>query len=124
MDGLSSSSVPREFQDVASSSCFFVLSTRIKHRRRMKREAKTKVVPSVWGAECIQFLAAQAVLPRSIWKKRLNSSYSSKLTDAKWLARQGIILNWDCFLFRGKRTEHFLYKLLIRQARTTCNTTE
>ena len=30
------------------------------HRRRMEREAKAKVVASVWGAEFIQFLA---VLP-------------------------------------------------------------
>ena len=31
------------------------------HRRRMEREAKAKVVASVWGAEFIQFLAALAV---------------------------------------------------------------
>ena len=43
-------------------------------RRRMEREAKAKVVASVWGAEFSQFLAALAVLPRLIWKKRLNSS--------------------------------------------------
>ena len=49
----------------------------------MDREAKAKVVASVWGAEFIKFLAALAVLPRSIWKKRENSSYSSKLTEAK-----------------------------------------
>ena len=34
------------------------------HRRRMKREAKAKVVASVWGAEFVQFLAALVVLPR------------------------------------------------------------
>ena len=50
----------------------------------MEREAKAKVLASVWeGAEFIQFLAALAVLPRSIWKKRLNSSYFSKPAEAK-----------------------------------------
>ena len=48
------------------------------HRRRIEREAKAKVVASVWGADFVQFPAALADLPRSIWKKRLNSSYSSK----------------------------------------------
>ena len=28
------------------------------HRRRMEEEDKSKVVASVWGAECVQFLAA------------------------------------------------------------------
>ena len=42
------------------------------------------------GAEFVQFLAALAVLHESIWKKRLNSSYSSKSTEAKQLARQEI----------------------------------
>ena len=37
-----------------------------------------KVVASVWVAYFVQFLAALAVLPQSVWKKRLNSSYSSK----------------------------------------------
>ena len=31
---------------------------------------------SVWGAEFVQLLAAPAVLPRSIWKKRMNSTFS------------------------------------------------
>ena len=38
------------------------------HRRGMELEDKAKVVTSVWGAEFVQFLAALAVLPRSIWK--------------------------------------------------------
>ena len=42
---------------------FFLVS---KHRRRMETEAKAKVVAPVWGTEFIQFLAAQAILPRSI----------------------------------------------------------
>ena len=33
---------------------------------------------SVWWEKFIQFLAALAVLPLSIWKKRLNSSFSYK----------------------------------------------
>ena len=36
----------------------------------MEREAKA--VASVWGADFVQFLAALAVLPRSVLKKRLN----------------------------------------------------
>ena len=56
----------------------------------MEREDKAKVVTSDWGAEFVQFLAALAVLSRSIWKKRSNSTYSSKKTQAKQLARQGI----------------------------------
>ena len=52
------------------------------HRRRMETEGKAKVIAFVWGAEFVQFLAALAVLPLSIWKKRLNSSYYSKLTEA------------------------------------------
>ena len=36
------------------------------HRRRMEKEEKAKVDASVWGAKFIQFLAALAVLPRSI----------------------------------------------------------
>ena len=39
------------------------------YRRRIEREAKAKVVTS---AKFVQFLAALAVLPRSILKKRLN----------------------------------------------------
>ena len=56
----------------------------------MEREAKRKVVASVSGSNCVQFLAAQAVLSPSIWKKRLNSFLSFKPTKAKkQLARQG-----------------------------------
>ena len=32
------------------------------HRRRIKTEAKAKVVASVWGAEFIQFVAALGIL--------------------------------------------------------------
>ena len=48
----------------------------------METEAKAKVVANVWGAEFIQFLAALDVLPRSIWKNRMectNSMYRSTL---------------------------------------------
>ena len=53
----------------------------------MEREAKAKVVASVWGEDFVQFLAALAVLPLSI------STVSSKPTEAKQLARQGIEQN-------------------------------
>ena len=35
------------------------------HRRRIKTEAKAKVVACVWGEEFIQFLDTLAVLPRT-----------------------------------------------------------
>ena len=56
----------------------------------MEFEDKANVVASVWGVEFFQFLAALAVLPWSICKKRSNSFYFSKSTKAKQLARQGI----------------------------------
>ena len=56
----------------------------------MELEDKAKVVVSVWGAECVQFLAALAVLPRSIWKKRMNLTVSSRSTEAKQWTRQEI----------------------------------
>ena len=51
----------------------------------MELEDKAKVVASVWLAEL-------AVLPRSIRKNRMNSTFSFKYTrnKAKQLARQGI----------------------------------
>ena len=54
-------------------------------------------------AEFVKFFAALAVLPWSIWKIRLNSSYFSKSTKAKHQARQGIeqILRDDlCLVFK------------------------
>ena len=48
----------------------------------MERIAKTKVVASVCGADFVQFLAALAVLPRSIWKIMMNSTVSSKPAEA------------------------------------------
>ena len=56
----------------------------------MELEDKAKAVTSVWGAKFAQFLDALAVLPWSIWKKRLNSSFSFKSTEVKQLTRQGI----------------------------------
>ena len=55
----------------------------------MEREAKAKVVASVWGADFVQFLTALAVLPRSIWNNRMNpnrprqNSYSAARIWAK-----------------------------------------
>ena len=62
-------------------------------RRRMEREAKAKVVTSVWGAEFVKLLAPLAVLPRSLWKNEMNSAVSSKSTEAKQQAWQGIEQN-------------------------------
>ena len=59
----------------------------------METEDKAKVVASVWGTDFVQFLAALAVLPWSIRKNRKYSTVSSKTTEAKQLARQGIEQN-------------------------------
>ena len=40
-------------------------------RRRIYTEAKAKVVASVWGKEFVQFLAALAILPQTIWETRI-----------------------------------------------------
>ena len=63
---------------------------RFSHRRRMETEAKAKVVASGWGAEFIQFLAVLAILSRHIGKNSMNSTFSSKLTEAKQLVWQEI----------------------------------
>ena len=50
------------------------LNVEILHRGRRKTKENTKVVATVWGAELfIQFLAALAILPRTISKNRMNS---------------------------------------------------
>ena len=48
------------------------------HRRRIEFEDKAMVVASVWGTEFVQFFAALAVLPQSIWINRMNSTFSLK----------------------------------------------
>ena len=48
------------------------------HGRRIKTEKMAKVVASVWGKKFIQFLAALPILPRTILKNRMNSSFSVK----------------------------------------------
>ena len=53
---------------------FISLPVSFDHRRRMEREGKAKVVASIWGANCVQFLAMLAVLPRWILMKQLNSN--------------------------------------------------
>ena len=89
----------------------------------MEREEKAKVVASVWGAEFVQFLAALVVLPRSIWKKRLNSAglfgkkrfnstVSFKTTETNQLARKE--LNKFCplclaFCFNPSSMRHCAY---------------
>ena len=74
-----------------------------RQRRRITTEEKANVVAAVWGTECtgIQFLAALDVLPRTILKSRINSSFfleiilvqfilNFKLSSTEQLARQGI----------------------------------
>ena len=65
-----------------TSGNYFTLSQSWQHRRRMEREAKAKVVASVWGTDFVQFLATLAVLPRSIVKNRMNLTVSFKSTKA------------------------------------------
>ena len=57
-------------------------------------EAKAKVDASVWGAKFVQFLAAPAVLPRSIWKKRLNSTGFFQIDRDK---TAGVARKWTNF---------------------------
>ena len=47
-------------------------------RRRIYTVEKAKVVAAVWGEELIQCLAAQLVLPMTILKNSMNSSFSFK----------------------------------------------
>ena len=46
--------------------------------QRIKTEEKAKDVASAWGEEFIKCLAALAVLPRTILKNRMNSSFFFK----------------------------------------------
>ena len=60
---------------------FHIRCERTYHRRRIKTEEKEQVVASVWGQEFTQFLAALAVLLRTIFNNwmnctRMNSLYS------------------------------------------------
>ena len=41
-------------------------------------EEKGKIIAAVWGKEVIPFLAALAILPRTILKNKMNSSFSFK----------------------------------------------
>ena len=62
------------------------------HRRWIELEDKAKVVASVWGAKLVQFLAALAVLPRSIWK---NSEPENKQINAR--RKLGYVWPVACF---------------------------
>ena len=70
-----------------------------------KDKDRIKVVASVWGAELIKFLAALAVLQRTIWinwmnctrkiwNKRMNSSYSSKSSLGKIASAARNLINF------------------------------
>ena len=48
------------------------------HRRWIKLKDKAKVVAFIWVAKFVQFLAALAVLLQSIWKNRMNLTFSFK----------------------------------------------
>ena len=59
------------------------------YRRWINTEEKAKVVAAD-GTELIQFLAAQAILPRTILKNRINSSFSSDHPLAVHLIHQSV----------------------------------
>ena len=52
------------------------------HRRRMETRRKGNGRHVCLGAVFVQFLASLAVLPRSIWKKRLNSRKAKNWTNS------------------------------------------
>ena len=54
------------------------VSKETNHRRRIKTEEKAKVVASVWVKEIIQFCVVLAILPRTLLKNEMNSSFSFK----------------------------------------------
>ena len=57
---------------------------RCTHRRRIKTEAKVKVIASVWCTELLQFLAT-----RMIWRKGLSHPILQKRTGTKyWRGKQ------------------------------------
>ena len=81
----------------------------------MEREAKAKVVVSVWGEEFVQFLAALDVLPWSIWEKRFidqgkrakaarNSTNSAPQTDVTTFAFASLSILLLCL---DNKLEHF-----------------
>ena len=67
----SSTKIVAEFQDCAT------------HRRRIELEDKTKVVASISGAKFVQFLCALTVLPWSIRKNRMNSTFFFQIVQGK-----------------------------------------
>ena len=72
------------------------------HRRRIKTEEEAKVVASVWGEEFIKFLAALAILPRTILKNSMNSCFSFKFS---WCNSS---YNSNCPLQNSKRGKEFI----------------
>ena len=74
----------------------------------MEREAKAKVVGSVWGADFVQFLAALDVLPRSIWRNRMNLTVSlpTVFTVHIWTTNYPSAEKIALFLFRWPFTQY------------------
>ena len=58
------------------------------HRRRIKTEAKAKVITSIWGTEFIQFLAALAILHQDDLKKETIHPILQNRPSAKQLQRR------------------------------------
>ena len=56
-------------------TCLRIQQTDCKNQRR---RIKTKVVAAVWGEDFVKFLSALTILPRTIFKNRINSSSSFK----------------------------------------------
>ena len=65
-------------------------------QKKVELEDKAKVVASVWGVKFVQFFAALAVLPLSIWKNRMNSTCSFNKTNKAKQLQCGKELNKFC----------------------------
>ena len=72
----------RDFEQLAFSSV-----NSIKEGFIQKKRAKAKVVASVWGKEFIKFLAVIALLPRTILRNRINSSFSFKSSWSTYIVQ-------------------------------------
>ena len=70
-------------------------------RRRMEREAKAKVIASVWGAHIFQFLAALAVLLRSINPGKIASAARNLINSAPQTDATSVAFASVSILFYG-----------------------
>ena len=80
----------------------------------MEREAKAKVVASVWGAEIVQFLAVLEVLPRSIYERNgwIHPTFASlSLNPSSMLRGLGVSVVHDA---DPKQIKHNIFKYIFK----------